>query len=411
MVEREGSVWRLACFVCGQGHDRLHAAPCLSCGGPVTARRNSGGFGVNESAAGIWQYAEPLGLDPEQSWVSLGESMTPVLSDARLAAQHGLGDVGLKLDYLCPTGSFKDRAVAAAVAQGRALDASGIVCASSGNAAASAAAYAARAGLPAILVMPSRTPAGKLAASGAYGAVQLLVDGDYSVSFAVAQELAARAGFTNVTTTYVNPVAVIALRSAAYDLYRQLGGAPDAMVVPTSAGPLVHGLVSGFEDLLGWGLVDRIPRVIAAQPEGCSPIVRAWDEGIDQVREWERVQTDVSGLDDPLRGYAHDGTLTLEMVRRSGGAAVAVAGETVAEERRLLAEHSGVHAEPAGAIGVAALGQLMRRGYLNRGERVVCMLTGAGFKRPLESAREPLRAESIESAVETVEKQWEMLRG
>ncbi|MBO1902439.1 pyridoxal-phosphate dependent enzyme [Leucobacter weissii] len=397
-----GTEWRLRCAVCGREHAVQHAAPCLDCGAPVTAHRVSGGFDVAEGAPGVWQYAGPLGLDPADAWMSLGETMTPVIPDGPLARRHGLGAVHLKLDHLCPTGSFKDRAVAAAVARGRGSGATGIVCASSGNAAASAAAYGARAGLPVILVMPSRTPRGKLLASGAYGATQLLVDGDYSVSFAVARELARRDGYANVTTTYVNPWAVTALRSAAYDLYRQLDGAPDAVVVPTSAGPLVHGLVSGFEDLRAWGLVDRVPRVVAAQPEGCAPIARAWAEGAERVREWEQVETDVSGLDDPLRGYAHDGTLTLETVRRSGGTAVAVSDDRVERERRRLAEASGVHVEPAGAIGVAALEELRIRGDLQPGERVVCMLTGTGLKRPLESGRPPLRAESLERAVAAV---------
>ncbi|MBK0418652.1 pyridoxal-phosphate dependent enzyme [Leucobacter sp. CSA1] len=402
-MERHEAVWELHCVACGRIHADGHASPCLSCEAPVSARRRGGAFSVREGAPGIWQYAEPLGLDPEGSRFSLGETMTPLLPDANLAERHGLASAHLKLDHLCPTGSFKDRAVAAGVAQAAAQGSRGIVCASSGNAAASAAAYGARAGIPVVLVMPAGTPPGKLLASGAYGAVQLLVEGDYSVSFAVAKELGRRSGFANVTTTYVNPAAVAALRSTAYDLFRQLGEAPDAVIVPTSAGPLVHGVVAGFEDLRDWGLVDAVPRVIAAQPEGCSPIARAWDRGEDRVTEWERVTTDVSGLDDPLRGYAHDGTLTLEMVRRSGGSAIAVPDARTASERRTLAERSGVHVEPAGAIGVAALTGLRERGLVSAGERVVCLLTGAGFKRPLETERAPLRAASIEAALELAE--------
>jgi len=399
MVEHEVSGWALRCVACGLEHELGHAAACSSCGAPVNAYRGSGRFVVDERAPGIWQYAETLGLDPCASWISLGESMTPLLSEPRIAERHALGSVHLKLDYLCPTGSFKDRAVAAAVAQARTAGSRGIVCASSGNAAASAAAYGARAGLPVVLVMPAHTPPGKLAASGAYGAVQLLVEGDYSASFAVAAELAHAAGLVNVTTTYVNPFAVRALRSTAYDLYRQLGGAPDAVVVPTSAGPLVHGVVSGFEELRDWGLVDAVPRVIAAQPEGCAPVARAWESGESDVREWGPVTTGVSGLDDPLRGYAADGTLTLERLRASGGAAVAVPDERTDAARRELAVRAGIHAEPAGAIGVAALDLLRERELLLPGERVVCLLTGAGFKRPLDAAGEPLRAASADEAL------------
>ncbi|KAF5289060.1 hypothetical protein FQR65_LT20875 [Abscondita terminalis] len=309
--------------------------------------------------------------------------------DPSLAERHELGS---------------DRAVAAAVAQAKNSGSPGIVCASSGNAAASAAAYAARAGLPAILVMPAHTPQGKLAASGAYGAIQLLIEGDYSESFALAAELAHTAGLVNVTTTYVNPTAVKALRSVAYDLYRQVGGAPDVVIVPTSAGPLVHGVVNGFEELRNWGLVSTLPRVIAAQPEGCAPVARAWSAGTAEVSEWERVTTDISGLNDPLRGYAGDGSLTLERLRTSGGAAIALPDELVHLARSDLALRAGVYAEPAGAIGVAALEELRKQGLLHSGERVVCLVTGAGFKQPLVSSEKPLRASSVQEALAHIEK-------
>lgn len=385
------SSWHLECDLCQEGHPPGYSGRCSFCGGPVIAERTSEGvFGINEAAPGVWQYAAMLGLPPSQQELSLGESMTPLLLSRSLAQRHAVSRVSLKLDYLCPTGSFKDRAVVAGVAVAVLQGAPGIVCASSGNAAASAAAYAARAGLPSILVMPERTPPGKLAASGAYGARQFLVRGDYSESYAVAEQLAHKLGFVNVTTTYANPYGVAALRSVAYDLHRTLSEAADVIVVPTSAGPLVHGVVRGFEDLVRWGRTARVPRVIAAQPDGCAPVVRAWEENAERVREWETVQTGVSGLDDPLRGYAGDGTATLRAVRDSEGAAVAISDEVADRERRLLAEKDGVHAEPAGALGVAALEQLRARGLIGPDEHVVCLLTGSGLKRPLASEVRPL---------------------
>ncbi|MFV0252688.1 MAG: pyridoxal-phosphate dependent enzyme [Beutenbergiaceae bacterium] len=374
--------------------------------GPVDARTSTGSaIPVDTCAPGIWQYSQLLGLDPASAYLSLGESMTPVVDDAGLASALELGRVVLKLDSLCPTGSFKDRAVAggvaAAIAQGR----RGLVCASSGNAAASAAAYGARAGVPVILVMPAHTPVGKISASAAYGAHVLLVDGDYSVSYHVARELARTRELVNVTTTYVNPHAVAALRSVAYDLFRQLPTVPDAVVVPTSSGPLVHGVVAGYADLVDRGLVARGPRVIAAQPAGCAPVTRAFLEGEEQVREWEQVDTTVSGLDDPLRGYAADGTRTLQAIRASGGAAIAIPDEVSDTGRAELAARAGVHAEPAGSIGVAALPALVADGLLAPGEQVACLITGNGMKRPLTPDIDPVVAADADAAI-AASAQW-----
>lgn len=279
-------------------------------------------------------------------------------------------------------------AVAEALESGR----PGIVCASSGNAASSVAAYGARAGLPVVVIVPAHTPEGKLAASAAYGAQQVTVDGDYSQSFAAAEMVAAELGYMNVTTTYVNPYGVAALRSVAYDIYRRLQGAPDVVVIPTSAGPLVHGVAEGFTDLRDWGLVEKVPHLAAVQPEGCSPIVRAWEAGGDDVEPWETVSTGVSGLDDPLRGYSGDGTLTLSHIRVSQGVAISISDDEAQQARIELAHKSGVDAEPAGATSVAALDKLRELNLLNPGETAVCLITGNGLKRPQSAHREPLAA-------------------
>lgn len=356
---------------------------------------------------GIWRYAERLGLDRNLDHLSLGEGMTPLLRDNRLAALFGIGQVWLKLESLCPTGSFKDRAVAAGVAHAVGAGSGGIVCASSGNAAASAAAYAARAGLPAVLVMPEKTPASKLASSAAYGAHQLLVPGDYSNAFALAEELAVNSRCANVTTTYLNPHAVSGLRSVAYDLAEQLPCSATAVIVPTSAGPLVHGVGRGYDDLFRAGLVERVPRLIAAQPAGCSPIATAFTRGLATVEPWLQVETSVSGLDDPLRGYADDGTVTLKEVRRTGGHAIALHDDAIEAARSDLAKRSGVFVEQAGAASVAALAQLVDQQVLGPEDTVVCLLTGHGMKRVPERVAEPIRVATPEAARAALEaKGW-----
>lgn len=391
--------WRLVCAACGTEHSLEHAGRCRHCSGPVLKERIGQMVpDIDGTRTGIWRYAERLGLDLRLGRLSLGESMTPLLRDFQLATSLGIGQVWLKLDSLCPTGSFKDRAVAAGVEHAVGAGSEGIVCASSGNAAASAAAYAARAGLPAVLVMPDKTPPGKLASSAAYGAHQVLVPGDYSNSFALAEALAVDSRYTNVTTTYLNPHAVSGLRSVAYDLAEQLPEPATAVIVPTSAGPLVHGVGQGYEDLLRAGLADWAPRLVAAQPAGCSPVAAAFARGLAAVEAWPQVETSVSGLDDPLRGYATDGTVTLREVRRTGGHAIALGDDVIDGARLDLARRSGVFVEPAGATSVAALAQLVADGVLGPGDTVVCLLTGHGMKRVPEGVAEPICASSSEEA-------------
>jgi threonine synthase len=393
--------WALTCAACDRSYPDEFAARCAACSGPVLKYRTGPvHYGVDAALPGIWRYTDVLPITRGSADVSLGESGTPLLGAPALAERAGVGRVFLKLDSLCPTGSFKDRAVAAGVEHAVRYGAVGIVCASSGNAAASAAAYAARVGLPAILVVPQWTPAGKLAASAVYGATQVLVPGDYSNSFAVAEQLASALGLANVTTTYLNPHAVVGLRSVAYDLYEQLPVPADAVIVPTSTGPLVHGVATGFDDLVQAGLADRVPRMVAAQPAGCAPITRAFETRAERVTAWGDVDTTVSGLDDPLRGYPEDGSVTLRHLRRTGGTATAMDDHTVEDARDLLRRTQGVFVEPAAATSVAALLELGGTGQLGRTDTVVCLLTGHGMKRMPTDSLQPIRAADGAEAIE-----------
>ncbi|HLL51036.1 MAG TPA: pyridoxal-phosphate dependent enzyme, partial [Thermomicrobiales bacterium] len=255
----------------------------------------------------------------------------------------------------------------------------GVICASSGNAAGAAATYAARAGLPAYLVVSSRAPKSKLSAPTAHGARVFRVTGDFSRAFAAAREAALEVGLANLTTTYVNCYAWEGNKSVAFELYEQMDQTPDWVVVPVGSGPLLYGVWKGFEELRRFGFVDRTPRLMAVQPDGCAPIARAFETGTDVV-PWSGVDTVVSGLDDPLQGYERDGTLTLRTVRESGGIVLAVSDEDTLEAGRLLAQDEGIFVEPAAAISLAGASAARQLGRIDESETVVCLLTGHGFK-------------------------------
>lgn len=377
-----GSAWDYHCAICGLGFSSKHTDYCTDCGGPVLAEpRQASGSPLPGEGNGIWRYAEHLPIHNTSAWLGLGEGSPTAVRAEDLAARIGARDVWLVLDCLGPTGSFKDRAAAAGVAHALEHGAQGVVCASSGNAAAATAAYAARAHLPAVVVVPEDTPPAKLAVAHAFGAIVLRTPGDYSSSFALARNLCARIGFANLATTYVNPTAVAALRTVAFDLATQLG--PEnvgRVVVPTGAGALVHGIAAGYRHLSEGGEATRVPHVDVVQPTGCAPIVRAFERGESGVRPWEQITTKVSGLNDPLRGYPGDGTVTLAEVRRTGGTAVSVDDAATLAAQQHLATGHGLLVEPAAATSVAALTKIATRRGFSRDEAIVCLLTGHGLK-------------------------------
>jgi threonine synthase len=370
---------------------------CEACGGilevaePAGTRVPAGSF----AASTMWKYADTLAVTDAQHVVSLGEGMTPLHRAARLE-QHlpnGAVTAYIKDETVNPTGSFKDRLVSAAVSKAVELGCKAIVCASSGNAGASAAAYAAKAGLKAIIVAPARTPAEKLTQISAYGAEAVLIDGHYSYSYRFAELLAEKYGYANVTTTYLNPYGTNALKVVGYELFEQLGGnVPDYVFIPCGSGPLVKGVYQGFREITraraaaGGGAAGtggeggRVPKLVAVQAEGCAPVVRAYEAGERTVTAWDEPRTIASGISDPLIGYEQDGTYTLELVRASGGAAVAVSDDEIVEAMRLIARTEAVLAEPTGASSVAALMRMLRSGAIPPGSTAVCMVTGHGFK-------------------------------
>ncbi|HEX7127388.1 MAG TPA: threonine synthase [Thermodesulfobacteriota bacterium] len=380
----------LACVRCGRTHSLGERYRCPACGGILdvrydmeAARRAGAAREVTAEAAGMWGVRTLLPVAANVAPVSLGEGATPLVRAPRLAARLGVGELLLKLESANPTGSFKDRPVSVALTKARELGVGGVVTASSGNAGAAVSAYAARAGLPAVVLVPEGLVKAKLAQIAMYGATLVAVRGHFSAAYALAAELARHTGWYNVTTTCLSAFPTEGNKTVAYELLRQCGGTvPDWVMVPVGSGPLLVGTLKGFEELRALGLADRVPRMVAVQAEGCAPVARAFAAGADEVEAWGTPDTVASGIRDPLQGYADDGTLTLAAARRSGGAAVAVSDARILEATRDLARDEGVLAEPTGAAGVAGIAELRRRGAIGEGARVVALVTGHGLKDP-----------------------------
>jgi threonine synthase len=213
----------------------------------------------------------------------------------------------------------------------------------------------------------------------AVGARIVRVKGNYSDAYELARAAAEDYGWANLTSTYVNPYMLEGDKTVAFELFEQLGErVPDWVLVPVGAGPFLAAIHKGFEELGVSG-----PRMVAVQAAGCAPVVRAFEAGAKEVREWEDpVETAASSIADPLRGYPEDGTRTLSVVRESGGEAVTVSEEETRKATIDLARSEGLLVEPGAAVAVAAHRKLADQGSIREGETAVIVLTGHGLKDP-----------------------------
>lgn len=337
----------------------------------------------DEKEQGIFRYHEFLPELPEMSMVSLQEGKTPVYYTERLGKFLGLEKLYAKHEGMNPSGSFKDRAMAVAVNRAKTLGKDTVLLASAGNAGASAAAYAARLGLNAVVVVPEQAPEGKILQTLAYGADLVKVPGGYSDSFKKAKELGRDYGFYNVATTYLNPYLVEGYKTAAYEIAEQMTCLPDWILVPIGAGPFLAGLARGFYDLQRAGLISVIPRLAGVQAENCAPIEAAYREGRKVTGLKVHPHSIASGIDDAMVGYEDEGDVTIKWVKNTKGTIIAVSEDELQTSVYRLAGMEGIYAEPASAATAAAAENLLRAGLIKENETVLLMLTGHGLKNPV----------------------------
>lgn len=350
---------------------------CPTCGVPLDYR-SPVPFGLTAAGLtgrGVWRYAPLL---PDVEPLTLGEGGTPLVPSRRVGPALGV-DLLFKVEGANPTGSFKDRGAAVLVAVLRSLGARAVTDDSSGNAGAALAAYAARAGMRAVLYVPAHASGPKLAQIMAHGAELVRVAGPRErAAEAVTQACQADPGLVYASHN-ASPYFPPGLATVAYELFEDLGAqVPDHVVVPVGGGGLLLGLADGFTRLRDMGWTDRVPPVHAVQPAACAPIVRAWVTG-GAPREPAPGQTVAEGtrIPNPSRGQQ-----ILATLRAAGGEAVAVEEEGILAARLSLAREEGLYVEPTAALGYAALPQLVAHGAIRRGERVVVVLTGCGLKAP-----------------------------
>jgi threonine synthase len=316
----------------------------------------------------IEEYRDRLPVSDATPVVALGEGGTPLVHSDALSAETGC-EVWLKYDGANPTGSFKDRGMTLAISKACEEGAKAVVCASTGNTSASAAAYAAKAGLTcAVLVPKGKVAVGKMAATLVHGARMLEVEGNFDASLDVARDLAARYPVTLVNS--VNPFRLEGQKTAAFEICDALGRAPDVHCVPVgNAGNIVsHHL--GYEEYLRDGVIVEPPQLFGFQAAGAAPIVRG-----EPVKDPQTIATAIR-----IGNPASWDKAVAAATASEGGILAVTDREILAAYRRVARE--GLFVEPASAASVAGLLHLHDAGSLPAGATVVCILTGHGLKDP-----------------------------
>jgi len=320
------------------------------------------------SAGVISRYAEWLPIGDATPRISLGEGATPCVPSRVMAQQLGLGSLHFKLEGLNPTGSFKDRGMVVAVAKALEDGSRAIVCASTGNTSASAAAYAARAGVRAGVVVPAGGIAsGKLLQAQVHGATVLSVRGGFDAALRLVRELSDHYPVTLVNS--VNPHRIEGQKTAAFEIVDELGDAPDVLAIPVGNAGNITACWAGFRDYRAAGVVDGLPRMFGFQAAGAAPLVRG-----APIDEPETVATAIR-IGNPASWAS-----AIAARDESGGRIDAVTDDEILAAYRDLARVEGIFCEPASAASVAGIRAVAARGELDRNALVVCVLTGAGLK-------------------------------
>ncbi len=316
------------------------------------------------------RYGHLLPISEATPPLTLGEGNTPLVRAPALERRTGLGRVFLKCEGGNPTGSFKDRGMVLAVAKAAEEGAHAVVCASTGNTSAAAAAYAARAGLSALVLIPDGYVAlGKLAQAVAYGARVLSIQGNFDDALRLVRELDAFGGVTVVNS--INPYRLQGQQSAAWEICDELGAAPDILAIPVGNAGNISAYWMGFRRYRDEGQIAALPRMCGFQAEGAAAIVRG------EVIAAPATRATAIRIGNPASRH-----LAVAARDESGGLIEAVSEDEIADAYDILAREEGVFAEPASAASVAGLLKLARAERLPRGASAVCVLTGHGLKDP-----------------------------
>ena len=323
----------------------------------------------------MWRYRELLPIEEETENTPLRVGNTPLYEEPRLAEMLGLGHLYVKDDGRNPTSSLKDRASARAVAKAKEAGKDIIACSSTGNAASSLAGNAAAAGMKTYIFVPSRAPKGKVAQLLTFGATVVSVQGNYEETFELSSKAIDRWGWYNRNAA-VNPYLSEGKKTVSLEICEQLQWkAPDYIAVAVGDGCTIGGVWKGLKDLYAIGFIDKLPRLISCQAEGCCPLNRA----IEEKAPWHPMEENTLA-DSIAVGVPRNPDKALQAIEESNGLEVNVSDAEIMAAQKLLGSVCGLFGEPAGVTGTAGVKKLCEMGVLGKDDTVVTMISGNGLK-------------------------------
>jgi threonine synthase len=379
----------LECSKCGKIAPADVIQQLCTCGEPLLARYDLQRAAASLTVAqlehrpwNLWRYAELLPVrDLARHAVSLGETVTPIVPLTETGRELKVADLRCKDDGLLPTGSFKARGAAVGVSRALELGVKAFAMPTNGNAGGAWAMYGRRAGIDAHVVVPRNAPAIHRYEMESAGANVTLVDGVIADAGKVVAQLVAETGIYDASTLK-EPYRIEGKKTMGFELAEQYDWQlPDVILYPTGGGVGLIGIYKGLLELQAIGFpVERLPRMVAVQAAGCAPIVRAFEAGKRESEFWKDSKTAAFGINVPK---ALGDFLVLDAVYATGGCAIAVNDDAIAEARRRVAAVEGMLLCPEGAATIAAAAVLRESGWIRDGERVLTINTGNGIKSVL----------------------------
>src|SRR6188508_741964 len=380
-----GSIRFLKCRECGAEYTPVFKYICEECFGPldviydVPKGLNKDTFSSRTDKT-YWRYFELLPIADKDCIVNIHAGFTPLQFAEDLGTQIGnLKNLFIKNDSVNPTFSFKDRPAGVAISKSREIKLKAVGCASTGNLASATAAHAAKAHLPCFIFAPSDIEKVKIAQALSYGAKFVAVEGTYDDANRIASVIGDSNGY-GIVNINMRPYYVEGSKTLAFEVLEQLNWiVPDVLVIPVGSGAMLNAICKGFEEIMNLGLISDISnlRIIAAQPNGCAPIVDAYKNRSNEVIPVEKPNTVAKSL---AIGDPGDGLYVLKRLRQYNGIGEKVTDSEIKNAILLLAKSEGIFTEPAGGVAVGVLKKLIEENKIDKDENIVCYVTGNGLK-------------------------------
>jgi threonine synthase len=379
--------YHIECIKCGiryDAHEIIYT--CERCGGLLDIKYDYAAIDAasvrNErEKLSVWKYRELLPCEIEP--VSIQEGGTPLYECTKLAKEIGIRHLYVKHEGMNPTGSFKDRGMTVGVTKALELNMRTVACASTGNTSASLAAYAAKASLTALILLPKgKVARGKLAQAMIYGGEIVSIDGNFDDALRLVREMCAEKGFYLLNS--INPYRLEGQKTIAFEIAEQLDWEiPDRVILPVGNAGNISAAFKGFMELKTMGITDAIPKMTGIQASGASPIVRAIKNGSAMVPE-DNPETIATAI---RIGNPVNAEKAISAIKKSGGVAESVTDDEIIAAQKGLAKREGIGVEPASAASIAGLMKLLQGGIVEDDEHIVCIATGNLLKDPEEILR------------------------